>query len=221
MMRKLRVLMLIFPLIFSFCADDDGDGCIMISGPIINESRTVSEFHSVSLKGVGNILLTQGTPQSLTIETHQSVLNSLKTEVSNEKLSIELNDCITGSLDKFDIHITIPNIEKLELSGVGNILGQNNFDLNKLEIEIEGVGEVTVMGTAGRLEISTSGVGNVQAFDLISNTCEVNLTGAGNVEVHAELELEANISGAGNIYYKGFPTIDANISGSGTLINAN
>ena len=129
MYKQLLFLILIFPLLLTSCADDDGDGCIMISGPVINESRTVSEFHSVSLEGVGSILLTQGTPQSLTIETHQSVLNSLKTEVNNEKLNIELDDCISGNLDKLDIHITIPNIEKLELSGVGNIFGQNNFDL--------------------------------------------------------------------------------------------
>ena len=219
-MKQLLIFVAIAPLLLTFCSEDDGD-CVVVSGPITNETRSVDDFHSISLQGVGNILLTQGTPQSLKIETNQSVHDLLKTQVSNGELRIELDDCINGTIDKLDIHITIPDIQRLEISGVGNILGQNEFDLFELELEIEGVGEVSIMGITNRLEITTSGVGNVHAFGLTSNICEVNLIGTGNVEVTVELELEANISGAGNILYKGFPTIDANISGSGTLINAN
>jgi hypothetical protein len=220
-MNKLSFYILALFAMFFACNDNDSANCIVISGGVITETRQVSDFHSISLEGIGNILLTQGTPQSLRIETHQSVLGRLTTSVSNNVLQIKLEDCIEGSLDKLDIHITIPDIEKLEILGVGNIIGQNELDLDALEIDIEGVGDISLYGSTDRLEITSSGVGNVRAFDLISGVCEVFLTGAGNVEVTAENELEANISGAGNIFYKGTPVIEANISGSGNLINAN
>ena len=219
-MKKFQFF-LILPVLFVACESDNSTNCMVVSGSPIIETRQVDDFHSVSLEGVGNILLTQGAPQLLQIESHPTVLNLLETTVSNSQLNIKLRDCIEGQIEKFDIHITIPDIEKLEIAGVGNIIGQNAFDVQSLEIGIMGVGDVSVFGTTDQLEINSEGVGNVRAFDLISSICEVNLTGTGNVEVTAEDELEANISGAGNISYKGTPIIEANISGSGVLINAN
>ena len=212
-------LLALFTILILSCGDDDV--CITATGGIVSETREVSSFHSIDLDGVGNILLTQGSPQELRIETHQSILSKLTTVVNNEELQIELRDCIEGSIDKLDIHITIPDIERLEIAGVANIFGQNTFDLDDLELVIEGVGGITMFGTTDRLEINSSGVGNVQVFQLVSNSCEVNLQGAGNVDVTAEQELNVVISGSGNVSFRGTPTINSNISGSGMLIDAN
>ena len=206
------------------CSDSDSNNsnnCIEPTGVITTEVRSVAAFHSIELEGIGNILLTQGSPQQLSIITHQNLLSLIETTVTNEELHIDLDGCIQGMINQFDILITMPDIEKLELQGVGNIVGQNDFNLDTLEVELDGVGEVTMSGTVDYLEITSSGVGNVMAFDLISQACEVTVLGVGNVEVTAEVELDVTISGAGNVFYKGDPSIDANISGEGNLINAN
>lgn len=213
------LLFALFTILFFSCGDDDS--CITVSGGIVDETREVSSFHSIRLDGIGNIYLTQGSPQLLRVETNQSIVGRLTTVVNNEELYIELRDCIEGSIDKMDIYITIPDIERLDIAGVASITGQNTFDLDNLELDIEGVGGISVFGTTERLEINSSGVGNVQVFDLISNLCEVNLSGAGNVDVTAQQELDVVISGAGNVSYRGMPTINSNISGSGMLVDAN
>ncbi len=213
------LLLALFTVFISSCGDDDA--CTLVTGGIINETREVPSFHSVSLDGVGDIYLTQGSPQLVTIETHQSILNRLTTKVNNEELHIELQDCIEGSIDQLDIRITIPDIERLDIAGVANIIGQNAFDLDDLELVIEGVGGISMFGTTDRLKINSSGIGNVQVFQLNSNSCEVNLQGAGNVDVTAQQELNVVISGSGNVSFRGTPTINSNISGSGMLIDAN
>jgi hypothetical protein len=203
------------------CDNDDGTNCIPVSGNIISETRVLSDFHSITLEGVGNIFITQESPQSVRIETHQNILPLLKTLVSSQHLSIRLDECIEGNIDQLDIYISVPDIERLEISGVGNIEGQNVWNLDNLEISISGVGDINLSGTTDNLDIISQGVGNVRVFELISNICEVNLSGAGNVEVTALDELDVTISGAGNVFYKGMPSISTNITGSGNLIDSN
>ncbi|MDH3709202.1 MAG: DUF2807 domain-containing protein [Cyclobacteriaceae bacterium] len=205
------------------CDGDDEvpSNCIEPMGAIVTETRTVSDFEDISLTGIGNIFLTQGAPQQLSVVTHDNLLSMITTNVVNEELQIDLVGCIDGNITQLDYVITIPDIEHLEINGVGNITGQNDFDLDKLEISLDGVGNVIVSGSSDTLEIVSSGVGNIMAFDLISQICEVDLIGAGNIEVTAESELDVNISGSGNVAYKGNPAIDVNITGSGNLIDAN
>lgn len=225
-MNKFTILF-IHPLLFALilltsCSDDDDiNSCVEATGPITSEIRVVDSFHSVSLQGVGNILLTQGPTQSLRIETHEGVLNNLKTTVVNEVLQIDFESCLQGEINQLDIFITIPEIRRLELDGVGTITAQNNFDLDNLSLGLRGVGDITINGTTDLLEINSLGVGNVHAFEMISDMCNIVLSGVGNVEVTVNSELDVVISGAGNVFYRGDPTITTDIAGSGNLINAN
>lgn len=65
-----------------------------------------------------------------------------------------------------------------------------------------------------------SGAGNILAFDLISETTIISLSGTGKAEVYVDQLLDVTITGAGSVYYKGKPTIIQNITGSGSLIDA-
>ena len=211
-------------LLFS-CGDDDDDNseCIEASGPVTTEERVVDNFSSIRFNGVGNLLLTQGAPQSVELVTNENILELIETRVSSGTLIVGFVDdaCIEGSIDQLDIVVTVPEIETLALEGVGNITGENDFDLDALSIELDGVGNVILSGTVTNLEIASTGVGNVQAFDLESDICEVNLTGVGSVSVTVNSELDVNLTGAGSVRYKGRPTISSSISGTGSLIDAN
>jgi hypothetical protein len=217
-----KFIPVILALVFlSACDSDDGNNCITPSGNVISEIRQLPDFNGISLQGVGNILITQEPPQKVRIETYQNIMPLLDTQVSNQLLNIRLDECIEGNLDQLDIHISVPDIELLEISGVGNIEGQNSWNLDNLGISISGVGDITLFGNSNNLNIISQGVGNVRVFELSAYLCEVNLRGAGNVEVTAVNELDVTITGAGNVFYKGTPSISANISGSGNLIDAN
>ena len=222
-MKKLLFFTLSLGMFLGGCDgnDDDPSTCIEPMAPIVTETRAFSDFHDIELNGIGTILLTQGSPQQVSIVTHQNLLPLITTTVVSEELQIDIDGCINGNIDQLDFVITIPDIEHLELNGVGNISSENNLDLDKLEITIAGVGNAQLMGSSDTLEIVSSGAGNIMAFDLITEVCEIQLSGAGNVEVTALSELDVDISGAGNVSYKGNPVIDVNITGTGNLIDAN
>ena len=205
------------------CFDDDNgvSSCVQVEGQIVSETRVVDDFHSILLQGVANVLLIQGATQSLRIETHEGVLDIVETTVANEVLSIDLSTCLEGSLNRLDVFMTVPDIKRLELVGVGTITMQNDFNPEELIIRVSGVGDINAMGATDFLEVNTSGAGNVNAFEMIAETCDVFLSGTGNVEVTVTSELNVVIDGAGNVSYKGQPTINEDIEGLGRLIDAN
>ncbi len=205
------------------CFDDDDNGrdCVEAIGSVVSETRSVSTFHSLILEGVGNVFLTQGSPQSLRVESHRSILDELETTVSNEVLRIELDGCIEGNIDRLDVFITIPEIQGLVINGVGSITGQSQFNLDNLDLQLTGVGDMTLIGETDFLSIRSTGVGSINAFDLTADRCEAVVTGTGSVQVTVVSSLDVTITGVGNLSYKGDPEITATVTGLGQLIDAN
>lgn len=56
------------------------------------------------------------------------------------------------------------------------------------------------------------------AADLVTEKCEVRISGSGDVEVNVQEELTSKISGSGDIRYKGEPKrVNNHSSGSGSV----
>ena len=55
---------------------------------VTSESRDVSGFDEVELKGIGNLSIEQTGSESLTVEAEEYVLSKIKTEVENKRLII-------------------------------------------------------------------------------------------------------------------------------------
>ena len=203
------------------CDDDDNNPCARGEGNIVAETRTIPVFHSIDLRDIGNVFLTQGAPQEFIIETHENLLDIIETEEMDQILEIDLAQCVTGNLAQLDYTAVIEEIRELRLAGEGNITGQNDFNLDDLILDMTGVGNITVSGTVDDLRVFSTGVGNVSAFDLSADTVDVFVSGLGNVEVTANDALNVTITGTANVFYKGNPSITTNITGTGNLIDAN
>jgi len=199
----------------------NGTNCLIGEGVVVMQSRTITDpFTEIKSSIFADILVTQGAQEDILLEGQQNILDQINTEVVNGELQLELDRCINIA-QTVRVHITIPDIESLELAGVGDVVAQNDFDLTDLYIGLTGVGNFRIQGTSTFLDIDLIGVGDVDAFDLISDICQVRVSGVGDVEVTVNDELEVTISGVGDVYYKGNPTINSNISGTGAVIDAN
>ena len=79
---------------------------------------------------------------------------------------------------------------------------------------ITGAGDFTLAGEQqDRLDIYVTGVGDVQAFQMPVNTCNIRISGTGNCRVHANEALDVIISGTGEI-----PPLIPILAGWGTCI---
>ncbi|MCP4975078.1 MAG: DUF2807 domain-containing protein [Maribacter sp.] len=227
----MKIKKLLFPAIFLLsmsCTsdvninypDNSSNNCLQGQGTIVSENRVLDDFHSIASTIFADILITQGTKEDVIIEAQPNILSEIKTEVVNGELRLQLNRCVNIA-QAMKVHITIPEIKSLTMTGVGDIVAQNEFDANELKIVLTGVGDFNLMGSTKTLDITLTGVGDIKAFGLNTDTCDVNITGVGDAELFVNDELNVTITGTGTIFYKGNPTVNSTITGSGSVVDAN
>ncbi len=207
----------------------------------VTETRDVSGFDGVTLKGFGSVTVTQGDHTALTIEAEEDVMPRVTAEVENGVLVLGLRKAgwVSGLKRKrlsIKFSVTMDQISKLVLSGVGRI-DARRVDSDGLSLVVSGVGAIevgslsaeslsVVLSGAGSCEVAgrtvsqsieLSGAGNYTAPDLECVTANAVVSGAGNVTIHVKETLDAKISGTGSIRYHGAPTVRQRVTGIGTV----
>lgn len=113
------------------------------------ESRQVQGFDQVSLEGFGEIILTQGEAESLTIEAEKSLLPYLKSDVKGGRLRLGMRSWLDMLFvfPKGPVRytITMKNITGLKKSGSGKVTA-NSTRTNYLDLGISGSGTVPYIG---------------------------------------------------------------------------
>ena len=212
------------------------------SGNVVTETRKVSNFSAIEISYPANVLVKQGSQESLKIEAEDNLLPNLKTQVKNGTLEIfykrengkHVNPTKTPKItivvkDLADVRFTSAgelSIEQLKtdnldvsLSGAGN-LELNNVQLQGLQVSLSGAGSMTASGKADDLDLSISGLGSFKGADLHGKVARVDISGAGNATVWVDEDLTAGISGAGSISYYGSAAVTKQISGVGSVDHA-
>jgi hypothetical protein len=221
--------------------DDDGFfGCMNANGPITTADLNLADFDGIALAMDARVEITQGPEQLVTFEGKSDILDELDLDVNNGVWTIRTVDCVRD-VDNLTFFITVPNLDKIILSGSGEIVSTNTFvDSGDIELTISGSGEIdvacevddvkaiisgsgkiTIEGTADDLDLTISGSGDFRGFNLFTNSADITIAGSGDAEVQVANQLAVTISGSGDVFYKGQPELDISISGSGEVIDAN
>ncbi len=206
------------------------------------EVRTVSSFHGVSVAGNIDLYLTQGNEESVAISaTEQKWKNQIIIEVKDGILHIYWRNTGAIRIDwknnpkKLTAYVSVKNIDylalsgsgyisvsgkiktdklKLSLSGSGDVKG--TIDADDLSVGISGSGNVDLSGNSDKTSFSISGSGDIGSYDLVTNYCDVKISGSGGVKATVQKEVSASVSGSGDISIKGDANLkNFNASGSG------
>lgn len=218
-MRHVFFLSLATLLILISSCESDGPS-IVGSGVIVSESRTVGPFENIHISGVANVTITQSTDQGVSVRSDDNIIELVETDVSQNTLFIDLED---GSYDNITVELSVSSevIRSLTMTGVNSVEVNDFEDLDTFTVTIEGVGNVKLRGSADELEINSSGAANFEGFDFTANSCAVDVSGVGSVEVTVIDLLSGTLSGVGNIRYKGSPELNVAVSGVGNVSDAN
>jgi len=211
------------------------------SGHVVSETRPVSDFNRVELVGSGDVVLTQGSEEALTVEAEDNLMSHLRTEVRGHTLYLGFTDNVASEIivptRPVKYYVSLKTLEGLKLSGSGNITahelqaGQLGLDISgsgdividsltaqTVESSISGSGKVQLsQGNAPEQRVEISGSGNYQGEKVAGQAVTVQISGSGNATVQAQETLEARISGSGDIYYYGTPRVTESVTGSGRV----
>ena len=120
------------------------------------------------------------------------------------------------------VYVSFKDIKKLEASGACDVIVTGSISTASLAIQmsgacdfsgsvkaavlklnLSGASDAKISGTAGTAFIESSGASDVKAYDLVTDICKVNVSGASDVFITVNNELTASATGASDIKYKG------------------
>ncbi|MFP4458999.1 MAG: head GIN domain-containing protein [Candidatus Zixiibacteriota bacterium] len=185
---------------------------IMLEEEIPLEFTRTDCFEEIKINGSCIITLVQG--EKCGFQTEEEALTI---EVNRNIVSIETAPEYHGrrALKAF---LFLTNLKEIRIDGSAHLHNTKKLELADLGLEVNGSGEIRLVGIAENVNIEVNGSGDVFLEDLPARTYDIELNGSGNCSVNVTKTLEAELNGSGNIYYKGNPeNIDQQINGSGNI----
>lgn len=189
-------------------------------GDIISEFRDLNDFTAVKFRIAGDVYITQEATQEVRVEAYENIIHLIETRVENGELTISSDRNILNGKN-LKVFISAAALNKIQLSGSGNIESLNCINVEDLELSISGSGNIEICGSTATLDAEVSGSGNINAYGIEAAVVQSRVSGSGNIKVTANESLEATITGSGKIYYKGSPQVNSHVQGSGRVVNKN
>ena len=185
----LLLLLIAVPLIFSQ---------VRGNGNVEKQKRSVGDFTGISVRSGIDLHVTQGDQPEVVIETDENLQEYIITEVESGILHVYVkkNTRITRT-SAMDAHITVYQLNKLKMSGGGDVQSTNLISTDDINLSLSGGGDLQ--------------------FDLKANRATCEVSGGGDVSLDADIgELKAEISGGGDLKFEGdLGLLDLSMSGGG------
>jgi hypothetical protein len=227
MIKKTFVILFIAAFVLSACTINGfeispNNQTVDGSGKVVSESRDVSGFDKVDLKSIGNLTITEGSAESLTIKADDNLMQYITTEVINGTLEIGMKPNLSiNPSQSIEYALEVKSLSSVALSGFGNITAEK-LTGKDLTVKLSGSGNISI----GELQSETlltrlSGFGNLDVTKITVNKPTLEVTGSGDITVDEmdAVDLVVRISGFGNANIVGkVTTQEVRILGSGDYI---
>lgn len=233
MKKLLLFLFLGWAVAFSF-----GQNRVRGNGKVTTQTRNISGYSGVVLKGSLDVVLTPKEQGKITISAEENIIPIITTKIVNGNLEISFKENISVSYKKgATVYVPSSGVNKIELSGSGDIENQGilktqlltlhlrgsgdiklNVSAASISAQLIGSGDMELKGTTKDFNIDLRGSGDVSAYQLSSQKVEATLVGSGDIEVNASSHFKGDVKGSGDIKAKGNPSdVEKKIKGSGTI----
>lgn len=189
------------------------------------EVRNLKGFNAIKVSHAIDLYLSQSDNEVVAVSASRAEYRDrIKTEVQNGVLKIwyDNESKWTRGDRKLKAYISFKTLTKLNASGASdvrvtgtikandleiNMSGASDFDgaveASTLVVDLAGASDMTVSGTTTNLKIEVSGASEFKGYGLQTDNCSARASGASDIKITVNKELNAQASGASGVYYKG------------------
>ena len=214
MKKLIAALMVALILILGLMASCAGVK-VLGSGNVINEVFDLSDFNRIKAQNGFQVEVTKSDSFSVVAIVDDNVLEHIEIKVSGNTLILRPKANRSFRSVTLSARVTMPNIDKLELSG-GAKVEINGFDSsNNLPIKLSGGSHLNGSVTAGDVNLSLSGGSHVNLSGS-ANELVANGSGGSHISLSGSAE-NIVIKGSGGSHFNldSYPVNDADINLSG------
>jgi len=220
------IVLLLICLPFTYGGCDGGGGNsnqvvkVVGSGNIVQETRSVTGATGVNMGSVANLTIAQGAPEEVILQTDDNLIALILTEVQGGILVIR--DAPGFDLEpsqRMEANLTLISIDSITLSGVGNITVPD-LTTTQLELTQSGIGAIDIFNLdAQTLDVLISGLGDISVDGQVDDQIIAVLSSLGDYDagnlISATVDVEIADSGSATVRVS--TTLNAHITGSGSV----
>ena len=190
----------------------------------ISEANTRA-FTKIDISLNAQTKVSFGNKHSFEIKGHEDDLEKIEYSIRNGTLYIEMENRRNwkwfrkSQKEKFDIRITLVELEVLDISGEGEFM-LPMLDQEELNIDLSGTVDLETGGKIDYLTIDKSGAGSIYLKNLLSRRVNIDKSGVGSFEINGKAErLRIDCSGASSLDFEDFivDKLEADMSGANSL----
>jgi uncharacterized protein YcfL/carbon monoxide dehydrogenase subunit G len=208
------------------------------------ELRSITgSFHGISVSSAIDVVINQGNEEAVVVSaSEEKFRRRIKAEVKDGILRIWYdNEGLKINWGNYDMklraYVSVKNLDKITVSGAcdvkidgvlkGNQLSvalsgasslKGEVEYKEMTVEQSGASDSKVKGKVGTLNVEVSGASDFKGFDLVSQNCIANASGASDVQVTVEKDLKVSSSGASDVEYKGQASVSNYKTSGGSSI---
>ena len=214
----------------------------IVNDPDVEIRNVNGSFTAIKISGGIDLFLSQDDKEVVAVSSNDArTKEAIKAVVENGTLRIYYDGDNKGwgnwKNRKMRAYVSFKTLEKLTASGacdvqVSGAITGNSFEmdmsgasdfkgavkLSSLKIELSGAGDIKIAGSATTVIINSSGASDVKGYDLVSEICTAKASGASDINITVNKELNAHASGASDIYYKGEGVIKESHTGGASTV---
>ena len=168
------------------------------SGESVDKGYNVSDFQGIEVSGGFDVILVQGNSEAVTLTTQENLFDYITVKVEQGMLKIYTENNIM-STRPMKARISFKSIDKLRVSGGGDVTAETPVQVPELSFELSGGGDITSVINTSRLYGHISGGGDVD-IDGIIKDYDFELSGGGDIDSEISAgTVSCRISGGGNL----------------------
>lgn len=215
----MRSLSFALPLVLTACSIGQGDG---IPG---SETRDLDSFEAITNNTELPVLVEVGPEQSVTVGCDENLLELVSTQVRYGTLEVTLPaEIALNPTVACEVVVTVPWLSRIRSTSAGGVQATGLLDdlesvynsgwgvvtaegivAQSLRVEARGRGRTVLAGEAHLAILDSSGVGGIEAVELICDSVDVRSSGSGDVTVTVTDSAQVSITGDGDVILEGDP----------------
>jgi hypothetical protein len=194
------------------------------------QTRSVEEFHGISVSSGIDLYLAQKNVQEVRVEADDEDMKDIVTKVEGGILKIYMKEKswswfnLGWSHSTRKVYVSFKTLDRLQASAGSDVVSQSVLDLNNLELDASSGSKVKLelnadqlnavassgsdiklKGKVNYLQANASSAGDINAADFQAKKCNAIASSGSDIHVYATEQLDANASSGADIAYLGNP----------------